>query len=859
MRRIIFLLPCLLLVLAEVTGQSYGLAFNSHALIQENRTSLDLSPGDSLCPGNNFRVEFDLSLQRNQPVYFGYIFRLVSNDHNIDLICTQNTFKLVEGNRMTGIECTIDTPALFNRWHHFSIEVDQQSKKISLSVNATPRGTAPVNWNGSCFQLLWGANDHQRFSTRDLPPMRLKDVALFEGNKERHHWSLSDSSGNTSADMVGGKVATVKNPVWIRPLHQRWQQIADFSISGVAGAAFDSKTDRLFITGSDSMRILVPGGTEPSWQTVPYPHNDFQLGYQALFDTSANTLFAISIDQKKVTPFNAQTRQWQYTYHDTLLTEFWHANKFISHADNSIYIIGGYGQLHYKNKVSRYSIADNRWDTVPVTGDYYPPRYLAALGVSGKGDTAYIIGGYGSVSGDQMLNPGNYYDAYSFDTKTKSFKKLFTIDSSLHPFVFANSLVKSPDKPVLYGMIFKQGSFDTHLQLVEIDMATGSMRNLGDPIPYSFHDIRSFADLYYSPLSNRLVAVTMFHPRETDKQKQTRVKVFSIHFPPEPQAQVNTAAQNKVPLTVWIITAIIGGIATIGILLWKKKSRSATPKPGSYQPPATESAQAAEISPAADLQRPTDTPPPAYMPAPVDTPPAPISLFGQFRVTDSQGQDITKSFTPLLKELFLLVHLYSIHNQKGITSEMLNEILWFDKTEKDANNNRSVNLAKLKTILEKVGPVHIAKEGRYWQFKSEGQEVYSDYYEFAKLRSSKTVIDRHYTEQLLAIASKGPFLLQTDYNWLDDIKSGVGSQVIDDFLQYLSAGSQPGETEFVLAICNCIFLYDRLNEDALIYKCRALILLKRHALASSTYQKFAREYKEIYGEEFPKSFNDIIK
>src|SRR5258708_2431723 len=87
-----------------------------------------------------------------------------------------------------------------------------------------------------------------------------------------------------------------------------------------------------------------------------------------------------------------------------------------------------------------------------------------------------------------------------------------------------------------------------------------------------------------------------------------------------------------------------------------------------------------------------------------------IYLFGQFQVFDKEGSDITRLFTPLLKELFLIIVLYTIRNGRGISSEGLNEILWHDKPEKDAKNNRSVNLAKLKTVHEKVGNGHNSKE-----------------------------------------------------------------------------------------------------------------------------------------------------
>jgi len=69
------------------------------------------------------------------------------------------------------------------------------------------------------------------------------------------------------------------------------------------------------------------------------------------------------------------------------------------------------------------------------------PRYLAALGSTNGGDTAYILGGYGNSSGQQILNPQNIYDMMRFTVKDKTFKKLFELKVNGQDFAFANSLV----------------------------------------------------------------------------------------------------------------------------------------------------------------------------------------------------------------------------------------------------------------------------------------------------------------------------------------------------------------------------------------------------------------------------------
>jgi len=77
---------------------------------------------------------------------------------------------------------------------------------------------------------------------------------------------------------------------------------------------------------------------------------------------------------------------------------------------------------------------------------------------------------------------------------------------------------------------------------------------------------------------------------------------------------------------------------------------------------------------------------------------------GDFQIFNRTGSDITSKFSPLLKELFLLILLNSIKD-KGISAERIIEILWLDKDEKSARNNLAVNIVKLKTLLSELDSI----------------------------------------------------------------------------------------------------------------------------------------------------------
>jgi hypothetical protein len=49
-----------------------------------------------------------------------------------------------------------------------------------------------------------------------------------------------------------------------------------------------------------------------------------------------------------------------------------------------------------------------------------------------------------------------------------------------------------------------------------------------------------------------------------------------------------------------------------------------------------------------------------------------------------------------------------------------------------------------------------------------------------------------------------------------------------------------------------------MNEEALELKCRSLIILGRHGLSKETYLNYMKEYTKNYGEDFEKTYAEII-
>ena len=851
---------CLVFVLKfNAYSQAYGLAFNGHESVQEKRTAIELAPGDSLCFSGNMRLEFDLNFVPGNKIYFGYIVRIINGHQNIDLIYDERSklFRIIDGLAFSGISFSIDSLLLYHQWNRIALEFNRGTSQVQVFFNGKQAGTAHTSINGSCFQYYWGANDEGHYQTRDIPHMRIKDIRLFENKKLAYEWPLNETAGNTSVDDISGKKAAIKNPNWIKPKHQRWTLVDSMVIRGNAIAAFDAKTERLIITGTDSVINYDTKNLDAKGTSVAMHAENLRVGSLAVYDTITNRMYDVFIDAKKVATYLPAEQKWDYSFADGAFTEFLHANKFVSSVDTSLYVIGGYGQMKYKNLVQRYHFATKTWEVLKVSGDFFAPRYLAALGANAAGDTAYIIGGYGSLSGDQMLYPGNFFDMFEFDVRNRKFRKLLELDSSKMKFTFANSLVIDPATKHYYGLIFPNESFNSSLQLIEGSLTKPWYQLLGSSIPYAFYDIQSFVDLYYAPSASKMLAVSFFYSKEDAKDKLTTVKIYSIDFPPEaPPVETKPEPVTKNDNLKYIVLAAALLLLAAGIIYLRRRKpavKEAAPLPETAKNEISVEVPSVPL-PLMPAEPVTEE---AVSAEEINAPQAGIFLFGQFQVIDKEGADITKLFTPLIKELFLLILISTYKTGRGITSDELNETLWNDRSVKDAKNNRSVNIVKLKNILQKLGNCVVAKQSGFWQFQTEGEPVYVDYEKYLAMLLQKTEPDKSFIRQLLKIAGKGSFLFQTEYNWLDDIKADISNAIIPTFLRYVNNQTE-SDPELVIEIANCIFHFDRLNEDALEYKCRNLLLLRRNALALKTYEKFIKDYHDMYGEEFSRPFSDII-
>lgn len=837
------LLACLLAWPSVHAWAQYGLRFAGQEVVSDQRTGLDLSAGKKLCFRESIELSFDLSFIPNHADYFGYVVRMIGDGNkNIDLLYDRSDqaerhFRIVAGGKFSKIAFDIDSIKLFKEWNRLNIKLDMATSTLVVRCGDEVH-TERFPLDGmECLRVLFGQNDYLDFKTTDVPAMRIRDVSIRQGERLVHHWPLDEDHGATIKDVEKGVAGTVHNPHWIRRLHYEWESFTERKVGGQASVAYDAKRGVIYVVGTDS--LLAVAAATGLHQTYAYADGPLQLvnGSQSYFDTLRNRLINISIDQRIVSQFDFATLKWSHEFvYPAEGTSYLHFNKFQASADSSLYFVGGYGHFRFKNEVTRYA-PDGTWHRMALGGDSLTPRYLAGLGAVENG--AYLLGGYGSVSGQQMLNPKHLYDLLFVDAKTNSIVKKYEFDPGLDDFVWANSLIVHQAQDRFFGLIYPKHKYHSTLRLVSGSLTNPGLVKLGGEIPYLFHDVRSFADLFYDADAQRFLAVTLYH----DENDITTVKIHSLYGPVIPVA-ANAPPSGSQGSIYYVIGGILLTLVGIFVALGRKRRRRRI-------------AEMADDRPVRSVMQPRDSP---AGPAQGEWPAARKSIFlfgGDLQLFDAEGSDITRNFTPLIKELFLVVLLHTIRWGRGISSEKLIEQFWFDKSTESARNNRSVNIAKINTVLERLGGAKISKETGYWKFQGD-EDTYIDYRSYLTIVTSKEPLDKKRIQELSAIVQRKGFLSETDYEWLDSFKAEVSIQVINTYMRFAEHLQIAQDPEFMVELANYIFYFDPVHEEAMTIKCKALAHMGNHSLATQTFENFCQEYRLIYGEEFGKDYKTVL-
>jgi two-component SAPR family response regulator len=824
---------------AQINPNNSGLFFASHEVILDKRTSLCLTPGHPFTFDKSFAVEFDAKFRQGDG-YYGVICRLIGNGTtNIDLISnlaseTANFWLVVKDTIPFSYKLSEIPRCGFGSWTKIRIAFDLKKSEITLSINGCKKEKVVKGISSlHDFDMIFGACKNARFLNTDVSPMTLRDVVILNHqNKVLREWKLSKHALNAVYDEVKGDKATVYNGEWIADKSVRWEKLRSLKVTGLIGVAKNEQEGVYYLIGRRYM--LAYSAPSNRIDTIRYftgcPYNNYYNYF--VYNKPVNQIWSYDVGNKVINIFDFQKRSWSQSGFDYKEPDVAHHNKIISPVNGNLVTFGGYGHYRYKSQVNIFDQKQNGWKRVDVSNEI-APRYLSAAGLS-ENNQLLVFGGYGSKSGRQEVSPEFFYDLYAIDLKNYQVKKLCQYATPDIPYVPCEALIKKPHSDCFYTLLYNSGHFTSCLRLAEFRTDKSEYVVYPDSIPYNFSDIESWCTFFLYDKTSTIFALTVH---------KTDVEIYSLAYPPLLRSEVIQPVPGN-DLVIWIIGLVValGGLAFVYIRFVRKKPKLEEPEP--YLPFAVES----------------DSQNIATFDVPLRTSKSSIYLLGGFQVFDMNGMDITASFTPTLKQLFIIVFLYTVKTGRGISTAKLNEILWFDKSETSARNNRNVSISKLRGLLNKIGEIDLEQENTYWRIRMEG--VYSDFVEITSLSKKFGTPGVIPTEaeilRFVHVAFPGELLPDVQIDWMDEFKADFLNTVLDRLGSFTELEQVKKNDHLLTYIADCILRYDAINEEAIALKCSVLYKLGKKGLAKNAYDSFSREYKNLLGSDYPVRFNDLL-
>ncbi len=841
MRRLLIFILILISGLSSFCQDEYlsGLYFSSHEVIQDKRTSLNLTPESPFKFPDGFSLEMEANFRRGDGFY-GYVFRIIGNGHtNIDLVSnlasTSANFSLVLKNKVLCSYDWINIPnGGYDRWIKIRLDVDVTNSVLSISLNGRKTETKNADIAGlKDFSMVFGACRNTSFFNTDVSPMSLRNIQLFDQkNKLVLNWKLSKHGQGVVYDEMKQAIAHVDNPNWSIDKHLKWRKLKNFTLDSVRGVAYDDQNGKIFFVDKKAVYVLSVQNRniDTLHYSVGMPYST--RGNQIIYNQFTNELWSYDFFKGQtceISKFNFKTRSWSNNVAKSPEPDYWHHNKYFSPIDFSLVTLFGYGFYTYKGSINKYNETTKSWVQTDIS-QQLPPRYLSAFGLLNQKE-ALVFGGYGSKTGKQELSPEFYYDLYVQNLKDFSFRKIWTLDAPAVPFVPCESLIADEQNGQFYTLLYNRTNFSTYLHLAKFNIERPEYQHYNDSIPYSFLDTKSWSTLLLDKKSSQLIAITT-HDSE--------VNLYSIAYPPLMPGDVyqSAPAESKWHL-LFIGLFLIGALALAAYMLFRKKKNQATKK-GLYE--QVEHPNLLPVQPII-LEKASS-----------------VLLIGEFRIYSRKDRDVTSAFSPTMKQLFLFIFLHTLKSEKGVSSAKLDEVLWYDKMGESARNNRNVNISKLRSAVEEVKGLEVVNENSYWKVKID-DSIYCDCCEVLKIlqQSKSTTPDENEIDRLIGLLSHGEFLPAIQNDWMDGFRSWFANEIIDGLSALFIKNVVKANFSLRYHMAECILVYDPLNDEAFSVKCSILYHLGKKGMAKNLYDSYNKEYKQVLGIEYKVSFNDTIQ
>lgn len=826
---------------SNLYGQGLGFKGNDYPI--DERTFYTVFGDTPILFSDKFNINFDMSLTR--PSRLGYIVRIKSeDDHKIYNLSYYNdgvfsVFKLNEEGKSSFITAKFKTKELVeSRWFQVSIEFDLKEDSLCLTIKQQKffahNLKLPETWAPD---IYFGKSDY----IIDVPIFSIKQLIISD-DKQQYNFPLEESEGEEVHTSEGKVFGRVTNPIWLINESYYWTRKYKSASSSVAGYNFDEVTNNIYIFNKDTLITfnLYSGDVRYDAFANECPIDLF-LGTNFL-NGKANKLYVYEaqvdeVGKPTVASLDLHTKEWSVVSYETLPMQLHHHSSAYDRANERHFIFGGFGDIYYSKELYLYNYDKKRQDALALKGEQIEPRYFSSMGYRKDNNSLYIYGGMGNESGEQIVGRQYFYDLHKVDLNNNTISKQWEIPWNKENIVPVREMVIQNDS-CFYTLCYPEHYSNTYLKLYRFAFKDGAYQVLGDSIPICSEKIKTKANLYYSDKLNKLFAVV----QEFDESDiSSSIGIYSLAFPPinseslsayKPRDK-NEKLTGQILMASLVLLVIVILFSSIFFRRHPYKKQSEIDKKA--------------VIPPVNIKRSTSLEQSAVKANSV-------YLFGEFMVRDKQNKDITYMLSTKLKQVFLSILQYS--PQGGISSQRLSELFWPGKSEDKVKNSRGVTINHIRGILKEINGVELVHDKGLFKIEYT-DEFYCDYLACVRLLTENNTGGNQ--TELLEIVTRGKFLRSIVIPEFDSFKGELEQKLEPVLLAEIENSFKKDAYKIVIALCECLFYIDPINDEALYYIIQSLTKMNLVNEAKMQHLQFCVEYMNTMNKEYPHSFTDIQK
>ena len=828
---------------ADISPKNYGgLSFNADKADYKNRTSYTIFAENKDWVKESLKIEFDLSLFDNQMI--GHIltcksdkvelFNMFVAKYNNPQVLTIN-LNLTFAGKSIALPIDIKTCG-YNIWHNISICIEPKRGYARLQIGNIIR---EINFSSKQVEArckyTFGLCDHYL----NISPFAIKNL-LYEGDRtDKAYFPLDEVSGNTAYNEQGDPIGHITNPQWLHPKHYHWELIEEMEETEVVAIFHDKSTANLVIYSSTGSHIYSLRNAQMTTQKHNFAES-FKFvdsgGLNYIFNDTSGNLFMYNNNQNET---NYTTATYNYKQNslkihgNSSFNNRLHHNAVFSNQENSkVYQFGGYGLFKYHNTFYAYDFVSNAWKVEPFTGDTICPRFYTSVATDFREgrDHAYLFGGYGNNSGIQAEGGKYLYDLYQINLDKQLVKKVinFDVDFSAVP---CRNMILSDDEKSFHTLCYAQYKPESAIALYNFNWDTGKHVVLTDSIPLVSREIVTRVHLFEDNNTNVLICAV----QEYTDLKNSKIRLYRLLSPPTVSGSVlqSRASTNKgfkkqgIILSVLSVLLLLSGLYAV----YTKRSKRQT------NPAAPEEPSNLDES----ICNPTKAATPILNNIINST-----YLLGEFTVINRSGKDISYLFSAKIRQLFLLILLYTVRDtSKSISSNELSAILWPDKDSNKAKNSRGVGIKHLRDILTELDGISLVHSNSKWFFEIDPALFYCDYIWFINNSTTPLKADDIQHDDIkshIAVLRRGGLLSAVAYTWLDPFKAEHEEKVIQHFYPIMLSQYNKQQYQLAYKLAQLVKIYDPLNENVVKVEVKSLVNLGDSVKAKVRFRQFALDY-----------------